>query len=175
MLKRTTAALLLAGFMIPAAGVLTATQLNAQTPPTPVRLQRGAGGPREVMAERWLEDLNLSEEQRTQIRAIREGNQAEMQALHDQLRAEREAMHTLMASDATEAELRSQHDKLQTLHQEVADQRFENMLAVRAVLTPEQRAKLGDLLEERRETRRERRESRRENRGQGPFNRGTVQ
>jgi Spy/CpxP family protein refolding chaperone len=118
------------------------------------------------MAERWIEELDLTEEQVTQIRAIREGSQDEMQALHDQLRAEREVMHTLMSGTATDDELRSQHQKVQALHQEVGDQRFENMLAVRAVLTPEQRAELGDRMEQRREQFRQNRQERRQQRVQ---------
>jgi Spy/CpxP family protein refolding chaperone len=171
MLKRTFMILVATGLILPAS-VFTATQLNAQSFPPLAQMPGssedgpGSGGPREIMAERWIEELDLTEEQVTQIRAIREGSQDEMQALHDQLRAEREVMHTLMSGTETDDELRSQHQKVQALHQEVGDQRFENMLAVRAVLTPEQRAELGDRMEQRREQFRQNRQERRQQRVQ---------
>ena len=113
-----------------------------------------------------METLALSEAQVTQIRAIQESDRDPMQALHTNLRTEREAMHDLMSGTASEAELRAQHEAIQTLHREVADLRFENMLAVRNVLTPEQRTDLSERMAQRREEHRERFQERREGRRQ---------
>jgi len=157
-MKRTIATALIAGLMLPVAGLFTASQLQAQTAlpiPEMMLAQRNDDFDRGERAERLIEELNLTEAQVSQIRAIREGARDEMQALHSNLRDQREVLHDLMASEATENELRAQYDTVQSRHQEVADARFENMLAVREVLTPEQRAELSELMEQRRENRRD--------------------
>ena len=167
MMKWTSlATLIAAGLILPVAGIFTAAQLQAQTnsiaPETmlaqtddlPERPGHGGRGDR---ADRLMEELDLTDEQITQIRAIREGARDQMRTLHDNLRAEHEVMHSLMAGDATEVDLRAQHEKVQTLHREAANQRFETMLATREILTPEQRAELAELVEQRRTERREQR------------------
>lgn len=150
--RRTLSLLAIAGLTLPILGGLSASQLKAQVGDG----LGGGDGPRGDRAERLIENLDLTDDQAAQLRAIREGNREEMQALHENLRNEREAMHDLMAGIASEAELRAQHDAVQSLHREVADQRFENMLAVRNLLTPEQRTEIAGQMEQRRETRRER-------------------
>ncbi|HEY9890027.1 MAG TPA: Spy/CpxP family protein refolding chaperone [Candidatus Obscuribacterales bacterium] len=152
-MKRLLALLIAASVIVPAGGLLATTQLQAQMPaPTPEATEgQDFHGAR---AERWLTDMGLSADQIREIRALREGSQAEMQALHEALWSEREALHDLMASDAPVDELRAQHDALQTLQRQVADRRFEQMLAVRTVLTPEQRAAMAARMEEHRENHR---------------------
>ncbi|NER79398.1 MAG: Spy/CpxP family protein refolding chaperone [Leptolyngbya sp. SIO1D8] len=166
MMKRTVTTLIAAGLMLPVVGIFAASQLQAQTEPpiTDMLLaQQGdrpglfEGAGRGDRAERLIQELELTEDQVTQIQAIREGSREEMRALHDNLRANHETLHGLMASDATEAELRAQHEEIQTLHIEVADKRFETMLAIRGILTPEQRSELAELMEQRREEFRENR------------------
>lgn len=157
--RKTLSWLAIAGLTVSILGGVTASQLQAQ-------VDAGRGGDR---TERLIETLDLSAEQAAQLRAIREGDLDEMRALHDNLRAEREAMHDLMAGTAADAELQAQHDAVQTLQRQVADQRFENMLAIRNVLTPEQRTEIAGQMKQRRETRRERLQERREDRqGQIP-------
>lgn len=158
MMKQTLTALIAATIFIPIAGYLTANQLQAD--PLTLGLEAaiaqgpggggpglGGGGPR------WIEALDLSEDQITQIQAIRAAARDEMQPLRDDLRAARAAMHDLMASDATAETLRTQHEEVQALQQALGDARFEVMLETREVLTPEQRRELAQLLEERRDNR----------------------
>ena len=150
MQRKPLSILLVAGVMIPVLGSVAIAQLSPQR--DRLGFNRQELGDR---SERLIEELDLTDTQVEQIRALRQENQGEMQRLHQNLRTEREALHDLMAGEATEAELRTQHDEIQTRHREIADQRFENMLAVREVLTPEQRAELGQLMEQRRESRRD--------------------
>ncbi len=167
--RRTVSLLAIAGLALPIIGGLTASQLSAQVGSGGLLLTEGpgmSGGPHGDRAERLFETLDLSEEQVTQIRTIREGDREAMQSLREAERAEREALHELMAGTATDAELRAQHEKLQTLDREVADLRFENMLAVRNVLTPEQRTEVSERMEQRREEYRGRFQERRERRQQ---------
>ncbi|ASC72386.1 uncharacterized protein XM38_033430 [Halomicronema hongdechloris C2206] len=104
---------------------------------------------------RWFEAIDLSDTQLQQIRSIRDQARDTLQPLHQELRQERQTLRGLMASDVPAAELRSHHDTIQTLQQQLGDERFETMLAIRDVLTPDQRATLAELAEQRRQQWRE--------------------
>jgi len=161
--RKTLSLIAIAALAVPVIGGLSAAQLQAQSG----RPGMGGGpgrspGPHGEHAERLIETLDLSAAQVAQIRAIREDGHDTIQALHTNLRTEREAMHDLMSGTASEAALRAQHEEIQTLHREVADLRFEKMLAVRNVLTPEQRTELSERMEQRREAHRGRLQERRE-------------
>lgn len=112
---------------------------------------RGPGGDRGPNMDRmppmleFAEQLGLSDAQRREIEAIHTQAKTDSEAMRTQVEAAHEQMQTLMASDATDAELRQRHDQMQALHQEMGDRRFETMLAIRNVLTPEQRAKMQEL------------------------------
>jgi len=148
---------------------ITTASLLAQADPAP--LPPEAEQPPDP---RWFEAIDLSDAQLQQIRAIREQARETLQPLHQQLRQERQTLRDLMASDVAAAELRSHHDSVQTLQQQLGDQRFETMLAIRDVLTPEQRATLAELAEQRRQQWQDQspRPRRFHNR---PFNRGPRQ
>jgi Spy/CpxP family protein refolding chaperone len=98
---------------------------------------------------RMFEQLNLSAEQQQQIESIHEQRKASSEGLREQMRAAKEEMRSLQASNASAEQMRQQHQKIQQLHQQMSDQRFETMLQVREVLTPEQQAKLAELKPER--------------------------
>jgi periplasmic protein CpxP/Spy len=94
-----------------------------------------------------LQDLNLSPEQLEKVRQIR------MQ-YRDRLRTEREAaqraqkeLQDLMASTASTAQVRERYQQVQTLRDKVAATQFESMLAMREVLTLEQRKKIVDRMQ----------------------------
>lgn len=168
MKSKTLSMLLAAGLIVPMLGAVTASQLQAQMGDRPEIGPHNRGD----RAERLIEELDLTESQVQQIQTIRQENRDDMQALQTNLWSERETMRNLMASTASEAELRTQHETVQSLRREAADQRFENMLAIRAVLTPEQRIELNQLMQQRQE---ERRGMRRNNRGDREFNRRNLQ
>lgn len=92
-----------------------------------------------------LEQLNLSETQRQQIQAIREQAKANSEQLREQMQTAREQMRALMASNASESELRQQHQVIENWRDQMSDRRFDTMLQIRQVLTPEQRAQLAEL------------------------------
>jgi periplasmic protein CpxP/Spy len=94
-----------------------------------------------------LQDLDLSPEQLQKVRAIR------MQ-YRDRLRTEREAsqkaqkeLQDLMASNASANQIRERYQQAQTLRDKVAATQFETMLAMREVLTLEQRKKIVDRMQ----------------------------
>ncbi len=55
-----------------------------------------------------------------------------------------------MTGNASDDQLRQQHQEMQALRQQVETRRFETMLQIRKVLTPEQRAKAAQLMQEHR-------------------------
>ncbi|NES69331.1 MAG: Spy/CpxP family protein refolding chaperone, partial [Okeania sp. SIO2D1] len=100
---------------------------------------------------RWLQELDLTSEQQERIQAIHEQAKADMESLHQQMQEAREQMTNLMSGNASAEQLRNQQDKIQALHEQLGDKRFETMLAVREILTPEQREQLAQLKEQHRQ------------------------
>ncbi|MGK7913390.1 MAG: Spy/CpxP family protein refolding chaperone [Synechococcus sp.] len=97
-----------------------------------------------------LRELDLSDEQLEQIRALREQAQANHHDRRQELRQEQQTLAELLGGTASEEEVRSQFEQLQALRQELATDQFENMLAMRDILEPEQRSMLVENLGRRR-------------------------
>ena len=96
--------------------------------------------------KKLTEKLDLTDEQSTQIDAIHEKYRAANEENYQQLQEAREEMRSLLTSDANPDRLRQQHQQMQSLRQQLANSRFEAMLEVREVLTPEQRQKMADMM-----------------------------
>ena len=62
-----------------------------------------------------------------------------MQQNQESLRQAHQELQTMLAGNASQDQIRAKHRQLQTLMQQLDDLRFESMLAMREVLTPEQR------------------------------------
>lgn len=96
----------------------------------------------------FLAKLDLSDEQSTQIKAIYrryfQANQQSRQELH-QARAE---MRSLLINDTNLDRLRRKHREIQRLNQQLGNSRFEAMLEVRTVLTPQQRREIAEMMTE---------------------------
>jgi Spy/CpxP family protein refolding chaperone len=126
--------------------------LMAQNNPNPS--PRGREG-RGNHGQKLLQQLNLSPDQQAQIKTIEDQARASSTGLRQQMKTAFEQMQTLLAkSDTSADQLRQAHQQIQTLRQQLSDQRFEKMLKIRAVLTPEQRTKLATLRAEASQSRR---------------------
>jgi len=103
----------------------------------------GPGGPHEdgPRMERLVKELNLTKAQKEQFKKIMKDHKSGIQAKRDQVRAAHEKLRTAMQSDTAEAQLRKLHSEVIKLHGEMASTRFEKMLAIRKILTPDQRKK----------------------------------
>ena len=106
--------------------------------------------------DRLVQQLDLTSEQSEQIEAIEEQSETENQALFEQLQTNRQEMQSLLTSNADSEQLRANHQQGQNLRQELGDNRFETMLEIREVLTPEQRTQMAELMAQRRGRRFER-------------------
>ncbi|MCT7970745.1 Spy/CpxP family protein refolding chaperone [Laspinema olomoucense] len=115
---------------------------------------RGSGeGGQWAEKEGWLEQLNLTPEQQQEIQAIRDRYEPQMQASRDQMRQNMERMGQMMSDNTSDNDLRNQHNEILQMRQQMGQMQFEQMLAIRNVLTPEQREQFAQLMQERRENR----------------------
>jgi periplasmic protein CpxP/Spy len=103
---------------------------------------------RRGMGEQWGKELNLTTQQQAQIKTIRDQEKTASESLRQQMRTAREQLGTLMAGNASDAQLRQQHDQVRQLAQQLGDRRFDTMLKIRSVLTPEQRTKAAELMKQ---------------------------
>lgn len=100
--------------------------------------------------EEFRKALDLTPEQASKIEQIRTQSKQANEGKREAMRAARDKMKSLMAGNASEAELLAQHRVLQGLQQEMSDARFQTMLAIRQELTPAQRTKMAELKGQRR-------------------------
>jgi len=101
-----------------------------------------------------LEELDLTEAQKSELESIRSQYQPQLQQKRDALFSAHKTMREMMTTEASSDQLRRQHEQVQNLAEEMSDLRFESMLEMREVLTPEQRQEFAQLMEERRDGRR---------------------
>lgn len=97
-----------------------------------------------------MEALNLTEAQKDQLQTIRSEYQPRISEQKETLSDAYETLRDMMTDDASSSEVRRQHQQVQALRQEMSDLRFESMLEMREVLTPEQREEFAELMEDRR-------------------------
>lgn len=139
---------LLAVLSFPAAVVPVAAQ-NADQPATAPEPQQGGD---------LIRQLNLTPEQREQIRSIRQGNQAERQEINQRLRETNRALDEALDSDAPDEALIEQRLRDVAAAQTAAMRiRISTEIKVRRVLTAEQRTLLRSLQHQALELQRERR------------------
>ncbi len=98
--------------------------------------------------QKFLDRLDLSEEQSTQIKAIYRRYYQANQESRQELREAREEMRSFLTSEANPNRIRQKHREIQSLNQELGNSRFEAMLEVREVLTREQRQEIADMIAE---------------------------
>ncbi len=96
--------------------------------------------------QKFLDRLDLSEEQSTQIKAIYRRQYQTNQQSRQELRQAKEEMGSLLTSEANPNRIRRKHREIQSLNQELGNSRFEAMLEVREVLTREQRQEIADMM-----------------------------
>lgn len=100
---------------------------------------------------RFFEQLNLSSPQKQQIATIRRQYQPQLEQLQNKAQVAQEEFLTMMAGTEPVEEIRTKRQKAIAARQELGDARFESMLEMREVLTPQQRQQLAKIMEERRD------------------------
>lgn len=101
-------------------------------------------------AEGLLDALNTSPEQEQKIQVIRQEYQEKLRQQQEQLRQLQQQLSQLMVNNVPESELRQKHNQFMQVREEIGETQFDMMLKMRAVLTPEQRSQLAEIMQQRR-------------------------
>lgn len=100
-----------------------------------------------------LEKLDLSDEQKTKLKAIRKDNKGERGDKREEMEKAQAAMKKAIA-DGNEAEIRKVHKQMQDKMASYSSQRIERVISIVKILTPEQRKTFAELQNEKKEHRR---------------------
>lgn len=117
-------------------------------------LAEGRGGGRQGRGggpDKLMEQLNLNQTQVQQLKAIRQKYSGQMEPLKQQIRAKADELSQLMEGTASNDVIRTKHQEMLTLREKMGNLRFESMLEMRDILTPEQRREFGQLMQQRRQ------------------------
>ncbi len=145
---------LLAGFAATILVGLTLAGSSAARPPSGGPGGPGGHGPGRLIDEH-ADELGLDEETREAIQRIVDDSREDAEGFHEELRALHDAMRTLLSQDEPdEAAVMQQAETIGKVETEMHKHRLSTLLAIRALLTPEQRAELTRIREETRGERR---------------------
>jgi len=97
-----------------------------------------------------IHQLNLNVEQEEQITAIQDKYDNDIIAIQGQLDSAYQELRQMMSGTESEDVIRGKHEEITAIRQQMADLRFNTMLEIREVLTPEQREQLSYLMQYRR-------------------------
>jgi periplasmic protein CpxP/Spy len=141
-----------AAVMLAAAGVYaTAQDQNTNPPPRPCLGPGGFGGPMGPggplgMLPHLARQIQLTDSQRDQIKAIADSHRDEWKALADRARAVHDALMTAAAADTVDETLiRAKSADVAAVEAEMAVAGARAYAEVAQILTPEQKAKLKEL------------------------------
>lgn len=113
----------------------------------------GHGGPGDHrMLERLLDGVNASAEQRGRIQEIMKSATTDLQAQRQASRSQREQLMALFAQPTVDARaVEAVRQQMLQQHDQSSRRWMQAMLDASAVLTPEQRAQLGERMKQRRD------------------------
>jgi periplasmic protein CpxP/Spy len=121
---------------------------QANNRPAAGQVQVPAGGVLNLVKK-----LNLSREQIQRLQQLRKNSQGQNKERRQALQVARQELAQLIRGTASSDLIRQKRQQVQSLQREIADTNFENTLAIREILTPEQRVKLQQIVEQRRQNR----------------------
>ena len=93
------------------------------------------------------EKLDLTEEQKNKLKDMQAtyGKEA-MKKKHHEMEQVQKELEDLLKSDASDEKAREKFAALQKIQEDFAKTRFERILHIRSILTPEQRAKFNNMI-----------------------------
>jgi Spy/CpxP family protein refolding chaperone len=99
--------------------------------------------------ERLIEQLNLTDDQKSKIAAIRQKYQEKTKTLRETMRSNEQELNSLLSNNASDRDIRAKHQQISRNRQEMSNLQFESFLEIRQVLTPAQRTEFSQLMRER--------------------------
>ncbi len=92
-----------------------------------------------------FKQLDLSEDQRKELKEIRSSRKDKMKSLREEKRNSREAFQQAMESGSSDSKLKSLHSKMLSAEESFKSYKFETMLKTRGILTSSQKSKFNEL------------------------------
>ena len=91
--------------------------------------------------------LNLTDDQKKQLEANKKQHRAKMESIRQEMKADKEALREeLMKPQLDMPKVTVLHDQIKALQSQMEDIKLSSILAVRAILTPEQFSKFANLM-----------------------------
>ena len=110
------------------------------------RPNRASLGPGSHPMVKILDQLNLTEDQKKKIESLRKSQKDEAKKTREAQKSAHEALQSAMSDPAkTEEELKKLHDAVVEANLKMMNDRFNNLLATRALLTEDQKKKFAEL------------------------------
>ena len=152
-IKRLTIFSVIAVFLLASPAVFSQPMCEGDGP-------EGMRGPHKgKMLDRLSEKLDLTAEQEEQLKALKKTNMEEMKALHEEMKSKREELRAeLQKPDTDKARINAVVTEMKALQSKQIDQRVDNFLGMKEILTPEQFEKFISLKEEGKERWQEKRD-----------------
>ncbi len=98
-----------------------------------------------------MRELNLTPEQTQRLQTIQSQYRNQTEQRNQAVRQAHQELIDLMAGTAPENQIREKYRQVETLKQQAAEVRFTSLLAMREVLTPEQRRQFAEGMQNRRD------------------------
>jgi Spy/CpxP family protein refolding chaperone len=96
----------------------------------------------EFFYQKTVKELALTKEQQEKFRAMHDAGKGELKAKRKEMKAAHEEVEKALQGSASDDEVKAKFTVLQQKQDEFAKARLAKVLSVRALLTPEQRAKM---------------------------------
>ena len=93
-----------------------------------------------------FQQLNLTPQQKNQIKQIRRQYQGQIIRLKQNLQLAQQQLAVMMAGTDSVAVIRAKHQEIAQFRQQLGQLHFESMLATREVLTPDQRQTFAEII-----------------------------
>jgi periplasmic protein CpxP/Spy len=117
---------------------------NNQSPNTELKIPVGN-------LNNLAKELSLSREQIQKLQQLRKNAQGKNKQRRQNLQIAKQELNQLIQGNASADQVRQKRQQVQSLQREIADTNFEQTLAIREILTPEQRVKLQQIMSQRRQ------------------------
>ena len=104
------------------------------------------GGPegKSVIHKKMMKELDLTAEQKIKIKAIKDEERKDTEARREQRKGLEESMSQAIIG-LNESEMRKAHDQLEQMRTAHSNKRFESLVKLLKILTPEQRKEFAQL------------------------------
>ncbi|MFO8040005.1 MAG: DUF3747 domain-containing protein [Sodalinema sp.] len=151
--KRTYQGRALGHVYLSNAETLTALTQNSNTSasrpstPTPPRQPQEKQPTQPSQEEQVRDEIALSSSQQERMTEIRQSYLAEQGRLEADLNQARQELQEMMIGDASTRQIRRQRNQVERLRQRMSDNRFSSMMAVREVMSVEQRTAFADSMD----------------------------